>query len=392
MEIPRKLGMTKKEDSTMPTTIAIPKETIPGEARVAITPALVAKLIKLGASVKIQHDAGFGIHAQDALYKNTEISPDLNSLCAGSDVILKVQPPTDTEVDQMKEGSILISFLYPHLNPKTIKKLLEKKITSFAMELIPRISRAQDMDALSSQATVSGYKAVLLAANNSQFFFPMLTTAAGSIRPAKIFIIGVGVAGLQAIATARRLGAQVSAYDVRPETKEQTESLGAKFFDTGVQAIGAGGYARELTAEEKIKQADALKKHLATCDVVITTAGVPGKPAPKILTKKMVEAMKPGAVIVDILADMGGNCELTKPGETVNYNDITIVGPINIPSQLAIHASEMYARNLINLLSLMIKDNTLNLDWNDEIISGSVVTHDGVIKNEVVQKLLGGEI
>ena len=376
----------------MPITIAIPKETIPGESRVAITPALVTKLTKLGASVKIQHDAGFGIHAQDALYKNTEISPDLNSLCAGSDVILKVQPPTDTEVDQMKEGSILISFLYPHLNPKTIKKLLEKKITSFAMELIPRISRAQDMDALSSQATVSGYKAVLLAANNSQFFFPMLTTAAGSIRPAKIFIIGIGVAGLQAIATARRLGAQVSAYDVRPETKEQTESLGAKFFDTGVQAIGAGGYARELTAEEKIKQADALKKHLATCDVVITTAGVPGKPAPKILTKEMVEAMKPGAVIVDILADMGGNCELTKPGETVNYNDITIVGPINIPSQLAIHASEMYARNLINLLSLMIKDNELKLDWTDEIILGSVVTHDGVIKNEVVQKLLGGKI
>ena len=216
----------------MPITIAIPKETIPGEERVAVTPALVARLIKLGASVKIQHDAGFGIHAQDTLYKNTEISPDLNSLCAGSDVILKVQPPTDTEVDQMKEGSILISFLYPHLNPKTIKKLLEKKITSFAMELIPRISRAQDMDALSSQATVSGYKAVLLAANNSQFFFPMLTTAAGSIRPAKIFIIGIGVAGLQAIATARRLGAQVSAYDVRPETKEQTESLGAKFFDS----------------------------------------------------------------------------------------------------------------------------------------------------------------
>ncbi len=270
--------------------------------------------------------------------------------------------------------------------------MLEKKITSFAMELVPRISRAQDMDALSSQATITGYKAVILAADNSKFFFPMLTTAAGSIRPAKVFIIGVGVAGLQAIATARRLGAQVSAYDVRPETKEQTESLGAKFFDTGVQATGEGGYARELTQEEKTKQADALKKHIATCDVIITTAGVPGRPAPKILSTAMVESMKPGAIVVDILADMGGNCELTKPGETVYHNDVAIIGPINIPSTLAINASEMYAKNLINLLSLMIKEGALNLDWNDEIIAGSVVTHEGTIKNETVKKLLEGKL
>jgi NAD(P) transhydrogenase subunit alpha len=288
----------------------------------------------------------------------------------------------------MKENSILISFLYPHLNPKTVKKLLDKKITSFAMELIPRISRAQDMDVLSSQATVSGYKAVLIAANSSRFFFPMLTTAAGSIRPAKVFIIGVGVAGLQAIATARRLGAQVSAYDVRPETKEQTESLGAKFVDTGIQAAGEGGYARELTLEEKNQQVLALKKHISTCDIIITTAGVPGKPAPKVLTKEMVETMKPGSVIVDLLAEMGGNCELTKPGEIVHHNDITILGPVNIPSSLSIHASEMYARNIINLLSLMVKDKELNLDWNDEIISGSCVTHMGEIKNENLQKLL----
>jgi NAD(P) transhydrogenase subunit alpha len=286
----------------------------------------------------------------------------------------------------------LISFLYPHLNPIIVKKMLEKKITSFAMELVPRISRAQDMDALSSQATITGYKAVILAADNSKFFFPMLTTAAGSIRPAKVFIIGVGVAGLQAIATARRLGAQVSAYDVRPETKEQTESLGAKFLDTGVQATGEGGYARELTQEEKTKQADVLKKHIAACDVIITTAGVPGRPAPKILNTAMVESMKPGAVVVDIMADMGGNCELTKPGETVYHNDVAIIGPINIPSALAINASEMYARNLINLLSLMIKEGTLNLDWNDEIIAGSVVTHEGTIKNEPVKKLLEGKL
>ena len=207
-----------------------------------------------------------------------------------------------------------------------------------------------------------------------------------------IFADEVGVAGLQAIATAKRLGAQVSAYDVRPETKEQTESLGAKFFDTGVQATGEGGYARELTQEEKIKQAEALKKHISTCDVIITTAGVPGRPAPKILSKDMVESMKPGAVVVDILADMGGNCELTKPGETVYHNDVAILGPINIPSSLAINASEMYARNLINLLSLMIKEGALNLDWNDEIIAGSVVTHEGIIKNETVKKLLEGKL
>lgn len=364
----------------MPITIAVPKETSPGELRVAVTPSLINRLTKLGITVKIQHDAGSGIHAQDSLYKDVKVANDLTELFKDSDVIFKVQPPTPQEVEQMKEGSILISFLYPHFNQETIKKLLAKKITSFAMELIPRISRAQDMDALSSQATVAGYKAVILAADNSRFFFPMLTTAAGSIRPAKVFIIGVGVAGLQAIATAKRLGAQVTAYDVRPETKEQTESLGAKFFDTGVQATGEGGYARELTAEEKAKQAQALKKYISACDAVITAAGVPGKPAPKILTKEMVEVMKPGSIVVDILADMGGNCELTKPGETINHNDVTILGPINIPSQLAMHSSEMYARNLINLIALMIKDNELNLDWNDEIISGCAVTHDGVMK------------
>jgi H+-translocating NAD(P) transhydrogenase subunit alpha len=376
----------------MSVTIVIPKEIKTGELRVAMTPSLVNKLTKLGANVKIQHDAGFGIHAQDAAYKDTKTVPTADALYPFGDVILKVQPPTADEVANMKDNSVLISFLYPHLNPSIVKTMLKKKITSFAMELVPRISRAQDMDALSSQATIAGYKAVLLAADNSKFFFPMLTTAAGSVRPAKVFIIGVGVAGLQAIATARRLGAQVSAYDVRPETKEQTESLGAKFLDTGVQAVGEGGYARELTAEEKTKQAEALQKHISSCDVIITTAGVPGKPAPKILSKKMVEGMKPGAVVVDILADMGGNCELTKPGETIYHNDVAIIGPINIPSALAINASEMYARNLINLLNLMIKENELNLDWEDEIIAGSVVTHDGVIKNEAVKKLLEGKL
>lgn len=376
----------------MSISIVVPKEIREGEERVAMTPSLINRLTKLGLIVKVQAGAGSGINAQDATFKDAEIIADEKSLLATGSVVIKVQPPTPEEVEKMQDKSILISFLYPHLNPKTVKVLLEKNITSFAMELVPRISRAQDMDALSSQATISGYKAVLLAADNCKFFFPMLTTAAGSIRPAKVFIIGVGVAGLQAIATAKRLGAQVSAYDVRPETKEQTESLGAKFFDTGVQATGEGGYARELTAEEKTKQAEALKKHIASCDVVITTAGVPGKPAPKILSKEMVDGMKPGAVIVDILADMGGNCELTKPGETVVYNGITILGPTNIPSALATNASEMYARNIINLLNLMVKEGALNLDWNDEIIAGSAVTHEGVIKNDTVKKLLEGKL
>lgn len=376
----------------MALTIAVPKEIKDGELRVAMTPTLMNKLIKLATNIKIQHNAGIGIYAQDAAYKDAEILPTAALLYNSCDIIIKVQPPTETEVIAMKDNSVLVSFLYPYLNSNIIKIMLKKKITSFAMELVPRISRAQDMDALSSQATIIGYKAVLLAADHSKFFFPMLTTAAGSIRPAKVFIIGAGVAGLQAIATAKRLGAQVSAYDVRPETKEQTESLGAKFFDTGVHATGEGGYARELTQEEKTKQADALKKHIANCDVIITTAGILGKPAPKILTKTMIEAMKPGSVVVDVLADMGGNCELTKPGETVYHNDIAIIGPINIPSALAINASEMYARNLINILNLIIKENTLNLDWNDEIIAGAVVTHAGKIQNETIKKLLEGKL
>jgi H+-translocating NAD(P) transhydrogenase subunit alpha len=372
----------------MAVTIAVPKETKSGELRVAITPALINRLTKLGAHINIEKDAGLGIHVQNNAYNDAKIIADAAALYGSGDVVIKVLPPTEHEISAMKENSVLISFLYPHLHQNIIAKMLAKKITSFAMELIPRISRAQDMDALSSQATIAGYKAVLLAADNSKFFFPMLTTAAGSIRPAKVFIIGVGVAGLQAIATAKRLGAQVSAYDVRPETKEQTESLGAKFLDTGVHATGAGGYARELTQEEKTTQTEILKKHIANCDVIITTAGVPGKPAPKILTKAMVESMKPGSVVVDILADMGGNCELTKPGETIYHNDVAIIGPINIPSMLAINASEMYARNLINLLSLILKDGELKLAWDDEIIAGSVVTHDGIIKNETVKKSL----
>ena len=374
-------------DKIMSIKIAIPKERKTGELRVAMTPSLVDKLMKLGTTVGVEKGAALGIDLEDDAYKNTEIF-DQTALYQGSQIIIKVQPPMEHELVLMSEGAILISFLYPYLNSKVVKQLTQKHITSFAMELIPRISRAQDMDALSSQATIAGYKATLIAANHSKFFFPMLTTAAGSIRPAKVFIIGAGVAGLQAIATARRLGAQVSAYDVRPDTREQVESLGAKFFVTGIQAVGAGGYARELSDDEKRQQEEMLKRHLATCDVVITTAGIPGKAAPKVLSVDMVASMRSGSVIVDMLADMGGNCELTKAGAVVQHNGVSIIGPLDIPSGLALHASEMYARNIINLLKLIIRDGVVVLDWTDEIIAGAVVTHGGEIRNPGVRKLL----
>jgi len=364
----------------MPAIAIVAKEIRQGEKRVAITPNSINHLTKLGLTCKIQSGAGSGIDAADSSY-NATIIPDLQTK---GDIYLKVLPPTVEEVESMQNNAILIAFLYPHLNLDATKKLLAKNITSFAMELIPRISRAQDMDALSSQATIIGYKAVIIAANNSKIFFPMLITAAGSIRPAKVFVIGVGVAGLQAIATAKRLGAQVSAYDVRPETKEQTQSLGAKFLDTKVQAIGAGGYARELTNEEKAQQTQALIKHIAKCDVVITTAGVPGKTAPKVLTAEMVAAMQPGSIVVDAMAEMGGNCELTKPDATIiTTNNVTILGPINLPSSLAVNASEMYAHNCINFLSHIVQNGIININWDDEIISSSVVTHAGQIKVEV---------
>ena len=365
--------------------IAIPKEITAGEERVAVTPMLVSKLSGLGLEVQIENGAGNNIYAADSAYKGATCV-DAKTLYSVGDIVAKVQPPSVAEVAMMKDKSILISFLYPHLHPDVVQKLIEKNITSFAMELIPRISRAQDMDALSSQATIAGYKAVLIAANTCKFFFPMLSTAAGSIKPAKVLIVGVGVAGLQAIATARRLGAMVSAYDVRKEAKQEAESLGAKFLDIGITAAGTGGYARELTPEEKATQQEALKKHISAQDIIITTAGVPGKPAPKIITQAMVEAMKPGAVIVDIMAEMGGNCELTKAGETVVHNNVVIVGAKNIFSSLANNASEMYARNILNLLNLMVKEGKINLDWNDEIIKGCAVTHEGKIINESMKK------
>jgi NAD(P) transhydrogenase subunit alpha len=306
---------------------------------------------------------------------------------------MKVQPPTIEEIEALKPGAIVVGFMQAYKQHELVRKLCEKNVTSFAVELIPRISRAQSMDALSSQAAVAGYKAVLIGASEQDKFVPMLTTAAGTIRPSKYLIIGAGVAGLQAIATAKRLGAVVEGFDVRSATREQVESLGAKFVDTGIVAEGEGGYARELTAEEQQAQQAVLDKHIAQADVVITTAAVPGRPAPRIVSKAAVEAMKPGAVIVDLGAESGGNCELTQAGQTVVHNDVSIIGPVNLPASLPRHASEMYARNLLNFIQPAIVEGALNIDWEDEVFAGAVLTRDGEIQHKQTREAMqsGGQ-
>ena len=375
----------------MPIRMAVPKETFPEERRVALDPSVAERFTKLGVEIIMEKGAGKGAHFPDEAYneKKVRLLDDANALYSEADVVFKVQPPTLEEVDLLKEGTVIIGFMQPHRNPEMVKKLRDKKITSFAIELVPRISRAQSMDALSSQASIAGYKVALMAADLASVFFPMLTTAAGTVRPAKIVIIGAGVAGLQAIATCKRLGAQVEAYDIRAAAKEQVESLGARLIDTGVSAEGTGGYARELTNEEKQQQADVLAKHIAAATVVISTAAIPGRPAPKIITQAMVESMKPGSVIVDLAADSGGNCELTQPGKTIEHNDVVVHGPTNIPSMIPVHATEMYAKNLYNFLSPMIKEGQLALDWDDQVIAESALTHEGKIRHEPTRKLVG---
>jgi len=292
----------------------------------------------------------------------------------------------------MKRGAVLLGYLQPWQDPERIKAMMAAGVESYAVELIPRISRAQSMDALSSQGAVAGYQCVLIAAGLCPKFFPMLTYAAGTIRPARVLVIGAGVAGLQAIATAKRLGAIVEAYDVRPETKEQVESLGAKFVDTGVSAAGTGGYARELTEEEKRQQAEKLGKAVAGCDVLITTAAVPGRRSPLIITEAMVAGMKNGAVVVDMAAEGGGNVAGSKPGETVKIGGVTIVGPLDLSSRMPVHASEMYAKNLFNFISPFIKEGKLELDRSDEVIAGSCLTREGELVHEAVRKAHGGKV
>src|SRR5579864_257387 len=312
----------------------VPQEQAPGERRVALSPPVAAKLKTLGVELLLEPGAGDQAGFPDALFSSVTLLKPAEAI-PQAEVVFRVTPPPVANISKMRAGSVLIAFLNPHKEPERFRALRDAKVTSFAMELVPRISRAQAMDALSSQAAAAGYKAALIAAEKLGRFFPMLTTAAGTIRPAKVLVVGAGVAGLQAIATARRLGAMVEGYDVRAAAREQVESLGAKFVDTGVSAEAAGGYARELTAEEKQKQQDALAKHVAQADAVITTAAIPGRPAPKILTRAMVEAMKPGAVIVDLAAETGGNCELTKAGEDLWHGHVLVSGPLNLPSMLA---------------------------------------------------------
>ena len=355
-----------------------------------MSPPVAAKLKLLGVALLIQPGAGDAAGFPDSLFKDAQ-QVDAAKGAATADVVFKVLAPAPANIARMQAGSVLIGLLNPHQNLDAVKALRDRKITSFAMELVPRISRAQAMDALSSQAAAAGYKAALLAAEKLGRFFPMLTTAAGTIRPAKVLVIGAGVAGLQAIATARRLGAMVEGYDVRAAAREQVESLGAKFVDTGVSAEGTGGYARELTAEERQKQQDALAKHVAQADAVITTAAVPGRVAPRIISKAMVERMKPGAVILDLAAETGGNCELTSPGEDLRHGHVLVSGPLNLPSLLAEHASDMYARNLFNFFTPLVRDGRISIDWNDEVYAKSVLTHDGVIKHAPTRELIEGE-
>src|ERR1700722_3296759 len=374
----------------MSVVVGVLRETAAKETRVAVVPEIAAKLRAAGARVLIQRGAGMAAHFPDALYTDAEFS-DAAAILGSADVLLKVQPPSLAEVSALKVGAVVIGFMQAYARPDLVRALKDRGVTSFAMELVPRISRAQSMDALSSQASVAGYKAALIAANTLERFMPMLTTAAGTIRPASVLVIGAGVAGLQAIATAKRLGAVVEAYDVRSATKDQIKSLGAKFVETGVSAEGAGGYARELTPEEKAKQQEVLDARIGASDAVISTASVPGRAAPRIISQAAVARMKPGSVIVDIAAEQGGNCELTRAGETVEHQGVKIIGAVNLPAPLAYNASEMYARNLFNFLKPALPKGELAIDWNDEVFAGAVLTHDGQIKHEATRAAVEGQ-
>jgi len=362
--------------------VAVLKETRPHERRVALVPSVVGKLTKLGAKLHMQSGAGDSASIVDVSFKDVSFTADRHALLSDADVVLGVQAPTLDVVNEMKEGAILISFIYANKEPELVKRLLDKQITCFAMDRIPRITRAQAMDALSSQSALAGYYAVQLGATHLARVLPKITSAAGAIGPAHVLVMGLGVAGLEAVATAHRLGAVVEGYDVRPETAEQVASLGATFVDTGVDARGKGGYARELTAAEKTKIDAVVTKHIQQSDLIITTAAIPGRPSPKLISKSQVAGMKAGAVIVDLSAEGGGNCEDTQPGETARIGQVTIVAPLNVPSLLAQDASELYAKNVAALLALMMKDNIITLNWDDEVLAKTILTHEGKMHSD----------
>ena len=372
--------------------VAIAKEIEYGEHRVAVIPDMAARLVKQGIEIWVEAGAGEASFFSNEAYEaaGAKIISDTATLWGEADVLMKVGVPKEHEINQMREGSVLISFLNPLGTPEVIQQLANRKITAFSMELIPRTSRAQSMDALSSQAGVAGYKAVLIAAAALPKFFPMLTTAAGTIRPAKVFVMGAGVAGLQAIATARRLGAVVEAFDIRPAVKEEVQSLGAKFVEVKLEeeTVAAGGYAKEISEASKQRTQEVVAEHVKSADVVITTAQVPGKKAPLLVTEEMVAQMNPGSVIVDLAADQGGNCAGTEPGKDVVRHGVTIIGPINLPSSMPVHASQMYAKNVATLLQYMVKDGNLQLNFEDDIIGSTCVTHAGEILNQRVKDAL----
>jgi NAD(P) transhydrogenase subunit alpha len=353
------------------TTVGVVAESRTDERRVALVPKAVASLVSGGVAVVVESGAGEGALLPDELY--TEAGASIGDAWS-ADIVVKVAPPTADEVNKLRSGQTLIGFLAPREADNSIGALTQAGVQAFALEAVPRISRAQAMDALSSQANVAGYKAVLLAASESTRFFPMLTTAAGTVKPATVLVLGVGVAGLQALATAKRLGGRTSGYDVRPEVADQVRSVGAQWLDVGIDASGEGGYARELTEDERAEQQQALEKAISGFDVVITTALVPGRPAPRLVTAAAVQAMKPGSVVVVLAGEAGGNCELTEPGQTVVKHDVTIASPLNLPATMPEHASELYSKNITALLELLIKDGKLAPDFDDEVVAESCVT------------------
>ena len=373
----------------MTVKIAVPAETGAHEKRVAMVPAVVPRVAKLGTALRVQQGAGNPSRIDDTLYQEVELAADAAATVDGAQIVLRVAISSPEEVQALPEGCVLFSFVYPTRQPEIVEALKARKITCFAMELVPRTTRAQAMDALSSQAALAGYYGALLGATKLSRLLPMVTFAVGSIRPAKVLVMGAGVAGLQAIATARRLGAIVEGYDVRSAVKEQVESLGAKFVDTGVKAEGEGGYARELTDEEKAQAQQVLTKHIQSADIVITTAAIPGRPSPKIVSEEQISRMKPGAVIIDLAGDGGGNTPLSQPGEEVDTHGVLIVTPLNVPSRLAEHASELYAKNLLNFLELIVKEGELDLNFDDDIVAGACLTHAGEIRHEATKKALG---
>jgi NAD(P) transhydrogenase subunit alpha len=382
-----------KNPAAAPVVIAVPRETAPGEHRVATVPEVVRQLTKSGHGVRIEQDAGTDAYYPDDLFlaAGAKIVAGRTALLDGARIVLRVQPPTVADIDQLSEGTILIGFMNATNNLPAVARMRDRKITAFALEFVPRITRAQSMDALSSQATAAGYTAAVLGADNCPKFLPMLTTAAGTIRPATVLILGAGVAGLMAIATAKRLGAIVEAYDVRRAAGEQVRSLGAKFLELAINAEGQGGYARELTPEEKAQEQQMVSAAVARADIVITTAAIPGRRAPLLVTKETVATMRPGAVIVDLAAESGGNCELTQGGKTIREHGVTIIGPQNLPARVPFHASQMYAKNLQSFLGLLFdKDGNLITEFTDEILVASLLVHAGEVRHAPTRDLLAG--